>query len=87
MNKAKETACGGEITWGLLQSLIDNCDKTKKSKLNKSLTKDQVITILQGAISDKDPSERPKTTRFNNRDKLTLTSNGMIAMNILIECG
>lgn len=85
--KAKELAYAGTITFGELQELIDNCDTSKPCKVNKNLTRQQALSIMGTAIKDKDPEERPITTWFNRRDKLTLTGDGINVMNILIECG
>lgn len=85
--KAKEIAYGGDITFGQLQELINNCDKTKPCKINKNITRDQALTIMEGAIKSKNPEDRPDTTFFNRRNKLTLTSDGINVMNILVECG
>ena len=85
-SKAKEIAYGGDITYGQLQDLINNCDRTKRCKINKNITREQALTIMESGLKGKDPSERPNTTWFNRRDKLTLTGAGINAMNILYEC-
>ena len=41
---------------------------------------------MGGAIKGKSRSERPGTTFFNHRDKLTLNGAGINVMNILVEC-
>tara|TARA_R110002111_G_scaffold44030_1_gene80241 strand:+ start:4735 stop:5004 length:270 start_codon:yes stop_codon:yes gene_type:complete len=84
--KAKEIAYAGDITYGQLQELINNCDRTKPCKINKNITREQALTIMERAIKDKEPNERPNTTWFNHRNKLTLTGDGINAMNILVEC-
>ena len=68
-------------------NLIDNCDRSKPCKINKSLTRDQAITIMGHGLKGKNPDEIPITTRFNVREKLTLTSDGINTMNILHEFG
>lgn len=84
--KAKEMAYAGDVTFGQLQELIDSCDPTKKCKINKNITREMAIKIMAGAIKDKNPNDRPITTFFNHRDKLTLTVDGINVMNILHEC-
>lgn len=84
--KAKEIAYAGEITYGQLQALIDHCDRTKPCKINKNITREQALTIMQSALKDKESNDRPNTTWFNHRDKLTLTGAGINVMNILMEC-
>jgi len=84
--KAKEMAYAGEMTYGQLQGLIDNCDRTKPCKINKNITREQALTIMESALKGKELDERPKTTWFNHRDKLTLTGDGINVMNILVEC-
>lgn len=85
-SKAKEIAYSGEITYGQLQELIDNCDRTKPCKINKNITREKALIIMESAIKDKAPSDKPNTTWFNHRNKLTLTGDGINVMNILIEC-
>lgn len=85
-SKAKQIAYGGDITYGQLQRLIDNCDRSKPCKINKNITREQALTVMESAIKGKEPSERPNTTWFNHRDKLTLTGDGINVMNILVEC-
>ena len=85
--KAKEIAYSGVITFGELQKLIDDCDRSKPCKINKNLTRDQAITIMGHGLKDKNPDERPVTTMFNRNDKLALTRDGINAMNILHEFG
>lgn len=89
MNKkiAKLISYGGAITFGELQNLINKTDRTGISKLNKNLTREMALSIMEGAIKGKDPESRPLTTTYNRRDKLTLTMQGINTMNILIECG
>lgn len=86
-SKARHMAYAGDVTFGQLQELINNCDRSKPCKVNKNITRDQALTIMEGAIVDKDPEQRPITTMFNRRDKLTLTGAGINVMNILVECG
>lgn len=85
--KAKEIAYSGTTTFGELQRLIDGCDRSKPCKINNSITRDQAITIMEYGLKDKNPDERPMTTMFNRNDKLTLTRDGINAMNILHELG
>ncbi len=85
-SKAKEIAYGGDITYGQLQELIDNCDRTKPCKINKNITREQALIIMESAIKGKEPNSKPNTTWFNHRDKLTLTGDGINTMNILVEC-
>lgn len=84
--KAKEIAYSGDITYGQLQELIDNCDRTKPCKINKNITREQALTIMEVALKGKEPNERPNTTWVTLRGKLTLTVDGINAMNILVEC-
>jgi hypothetical protein len=86
-SKAKEMAYAGTVTFGELQELINNCDRSKPCKVNKNITRSQALSIMEGAIKDKDPDQHPITTMFNRRDKLTLTGDGINVMNILVECG
>ena len=88
MNKklAKEMAYEGNVTFGHLQELIENSDYTKPCKLNKNITRKMCLDIMTSGIEGRDPSEKPKTTRYNMRDKLTLTGDGINVMNILYEC-
>lgn len=86
-SKAKKMAYAGEMTYGQLQDLIDNCDRSKPCKVNKSITREQALTIMESALKGKDRSDKPNTTWFNHRDKLTLTGDGINMMNILVECG
>lgn len=85
-SKAKEIAYSGEITYGQLQELIDNCDRTKPCRVNKNITREQALTIMESALKNKEPSDRPNTTWLNHKDKLTLTGDGINVMNILVEC-
>jgi len=84
--KAKEIVYAGDITYRQLQELIDNCDRLKPCKINKNITREQALTIMESALKGKNPDEKPNTTWFNHRDKLTLTGDGINAMNILVEC-
>ena len=86
-SKAKQMAYAGTVTFGELQELIDNCDRSKPCKLNKNLTREQALSIMEGGIKGKDPEERLVTTWINRREKLTLTGDGINVMNILVECG
>ena len=88
MNKKKENemSYAGGITYGQLQNLIDMCDRTQPFIINKNITRGQALTIMGAAIKGKPASESPNTTFFNHRDKLTLTGDGINAMNILVEC-
>lgn len=86
-SKAKKMAYTGTVTFGELQELINNCDRSKPCKLNKNLTREQALSIMEGGIKGKDPEERPVTTWINRREKLTLTGDGINVMNILVECG
>ena len=85
--KAKQTAYEGLITYGELQGFIDKASRTGTSKLNKNIPREMALGIMEGAIKGKDPTHYPVTTTYNHRDKLTLTMQGINAMNILIECG
>jgi len=87
LSKAKEMAYAGSVTFGQLQELINNCDRSKPCKLNKNITRDQALSIMESAVKDRDPEQRPITTMLNRRDKLTLTGGGINVMNILFECG
>jgi hypothetical protein len=86
-SRAKALAYEGKMTYNQLQELISKCDRTGPSKINTSMTKEQVLVLLQASIKDENPKEVPVTTWYNHRDKLTLTGHGMIVMNILTECG
>jgi hypothetical protein len=56
------------------------------SKVNKSMTKEQVIDLFASAIKEKDLDTKPKTMRYNiARGYETLSGDGLSVVNILRE--
>lgn len=86
--KAKKMAYENEsTTYGELLDMLDNVDMSKPSKVNPSIPKDMVISIMRDCWGDKDRNAVVKTTQVNYRGKLILTTNGINMQNILREAG
>jgi len=90
MNRAtsKKLAFNNKTTtYGNLVTILENAVLDGQSKINKSLSKKQVHEIMIGALDSEDKSAIINTTRLNKRDKIALSSHGMIMANILFEFG
>lgn len=94
MNKrdAKNSAYNSEYTIGDLRSLItkrrNKGGLEKPSNINRGLSVEQAIGILERAIEGRDSEETPKTTRIApGSDRVTLSGDGLLVQNILRVCG
>lgn len=86
--KAKKEARENKKTWGELRDIILNASKTGMSKVNKSLTREQVSGIFMDMINEKDLTDIPDGECFNSRrDCFQISSAGLGIMNILREFG
>lgn len=86
--KAKKEARENKKTWGELRNIVLNASKSGMSKINKSLTKEQVSGIFIDMINEKDLNDIPDGECYNSRKNcLQISSSGLGIMNILREFG
>ncbi|MCH8135852.1 MAG: hypothetical protein IIB77_07735 [Proteobacteria bacterium] len=90
MNKrqAKKEAFENDRSIGELRSLINAArQRTGVSRLNKALTVEQCLDILERALDGRDNAEVPKGSTYNiYRYRQGLSKDGILVHNILREC-
>lgn len=90
MNKrqAKKEAFDNTCTIGDLRSLIAAArQRTGTSRLNKGLTVEQCLDILEKAMADRDDAETPEGSKYDiYRERDVLSGDGVLVHNILREC-
>jgi hypothetical protein len=88
MNKkqAKIEAENNTKTWGELLGLVEAADLRGMSRVNKSLTREQVAQIFKDMISGRDLNEVPQGLRFDvYRDCNRISADGLGIQNLLRE--
>lgn len=87
--KAKEQACSNTKTWEELFAVLDGANLSGMSKVNKSLTREQVYSIFQSMKDDiSDLTIIPKGMRYSfRRDKEIISGEALSIMNLLREFG
>lgn len=84
--KAKEEAMNNKRTWAELLSLVENGSIIGMSKINKSLTREQVGTIFKNMIAERDLTETPEGSVYSyRRDRIIISGDGLGIQNILRE--
>lgn len=84
--KAKEEARNNTKTWAELLELVKVSNLNGMSIVNKSLTKDQVATIMKNMIAGRDLSEVPKGESYSvARDRIIISADGLGIQNLLRE--
>ena len=86
-SKAKEEAFNPTKTWGEYRDLLDAACTEGKSKVNKSLSRDEVISIFKKMFENKNFNEIPETVSYTHNDKKKLNGDGLGLMNFLREFG
>ncbi len=78
------------LTFGFLKEKIREKEAKGQlgaSKLNPSLTIQQVCEIFAGAFAERNDSDVVEAERYSpTRDRYIMTKDALIARNILVEC-
>lgn len=87
--KAKQMAQNNTMTWGEIAEIIEGNDLSGMSKVNKSLTRQQVYGIFKNMLDvEKDKNDVPKGMVYSVRkNKEIMSSSALGIMNILREFG